>query len=121
MDNFSVYKWRHKIFENQSDFVEKNIQDVTWEDVAGLSVPTLMFGQKRNMDDRSMFDDQWRQETLNSWKNHISSKYPNAVIVINRIKDDVRIKDDNYEKDIKSQGEDIQSDYNKHRKKYQGD
>jgi hypothetical protein len=115
MGKFNVYNWKNKILESQSNLIEKSIQDVTWEDVEGLSVPTLDFGVKRIMDDRPIFDDQWRQETLDNWKNQISSKYPNAIVTIDKSKDYVEIQDEKYKSDMESLGKNIQADYEKNR------
>jgi hypothetical protein len=67
--------------------ITKKLKDVTWEDVAGLSVPSSDFIGKTSMDNRPIFDDKWRQDTLNNWKQKLLRRFPNAMefnIVIDR-------------------------------------
>ena len=63
---------------NESDVVIKKIKDITWDDVAGLALPTGASGVRAKMDNRDIFDDKWRMKTLNNWKSDLAKHFPNA-------------------------------------------
>lgn len=123
-DNFSVYKWRRdKLTENQSTgVIVKLLKDVTWEDVKGLSVPTMSAGIMRNMDDRDTFSDEWRESTLNNWKKEFPNQNINVIIDRSNSSwfDRVKIDDEEYNAMIKRENDAIQADYDKYRTRYQG-
>jgi len=114
MGKFSVYNWRQNFLneESTSPPIKKKLKDITWSDVEGLSVPTGMFNFNIRMDDRPIFDDKWREETLNDWKQRLKKAFPNANtdefdILINRNEPEwfnrVKIENPEYEKFIKRQ------------------
>jgi hypothetical protein len=77
----------------------------------------------RTMDDRDIFSDEWRENTLNHWK----EEFPNQDIkvIIDRSNpiwfDKVKIDDEEYQAKMKRGSDAIQADYNKNRGRYQGD
>ena len=105
---------------NESDSVVKRIKDVTWEDVAGLSVPTAAAGVRKVMDDRDTFSDEWRQSTLDTWKRDLAKHFPNAMemeITIDRSAEPyfnkVKITDPEYLAKMSARNKAVQADYDK--------
>jgi hypothetical protein len=125
---FDVYKWRRNLIENETPKITKKLKDITWEDVAGLSVPSADLTSMTTMDDRPIFDDKWREETLNNWKQSLTKRFPNAIefdIMIDRNNskwfDRVKILDPEYSDAQNKMSKAIQTDYEKNRERYQGD
>jgi hypothetical protein len=126
---FDIYKWRRdQINEETTSPITKKLKDVTWEDVAGLSVPTSDFMGKKAMDDRPIFDDKWRQDTLNYWKQKLVKRFPNAMefdIVIDRNNptwfNQVKINNPEYLKARDEHDKMMLSFYERDRERYQGD
>lgn len=75
MDNFNIHKWRRSfLFEGEMSSAPytKKIKDLTWDDVAGLALPTGESGGVRNqMDDRDIFTQERKEGMLKSWKERI--------------------------------------------------
>jgi hypothetical protein len=73
--NFNVYKWRRDhLVENESTPYTKKIKDLTWDDVAGLALPTGESGGVLNqMDDRDIFTQERKDRMLQSWKERIEN------------------------------------------------
>jgi hypothetical protein len=126
---FNVYKWRRdQINEETTSPITKKLKDVTWEDVAGLSVPSSDFMGKTSMDNRPIFNDKWRQDTLNYWKQKLVKRFPNAMefdIVIDRNNptwfNQVKINNPEYLKAEEEYTKMVQAYYDQHRGRYQGD
>lgn len=112
---------------NENNPIVKKLKDITWEDVAGLTVPTSM-GGRTTMDDRDIFDDEWRQNTLLNWKNKLKLNFPNAdefEVIIDRNNptwfNKVIINNDEYKNAMVKKDKSQQADYEKYRGRYQGD
>jgi hypothetical protein len=126
---FNVYKWRRdQINEEVDSPTTKKLKDITWEDVAGLSVPSADFITMKTMDDRDIFSNEWREETLNDWKQSLVKRFPNAMefdIVINKNEpkwfNRVKINNPEYIKAAEEYSKNVQVDYEKNRGRYQGD
>jgi hypothetical protein len=99
---------------------EKTIQDLTWEDVSGLSLPTSDFGTYRYMDNRDMFNDEWREKTLQSWKDSLVRQFPDAMsfkVVIDRSQpsyDQVKILNKDYIDAVNRKGDAQQAEFDKY-------
>ena len=128
--DFNVYKWRRdRLIENEtSGMIIKSLKDVTWNDVAGLAVPSADLTSMTNMDDREMFSDEWRQSTLNNWKQSLVKRFPNAMefdIIINKNdpkwSNKVKINNPEYIKAAEERNKSMQAYYEKNRGGYQGD
>jgi hypothetical protein len=127
--NFDVYKWRRdQINEETTSPITKKLKDVTWDDVAGLAVPSSDFISMTSMDNRDMFSDEWRQDTLNNWKQKLLRRFPNAMefnIVIDRNApmwfNKVKITNPEYLKAEEEYTKAVQADYERNRGRYQGD
>ncbi len=132
MDNFDMRKWRRSfLFEGEMSSAPytKKIGDLTWEDVAGLSLPTGESGGVRNtMDDRDMFSPERKESMLNNWKARISRSFPNALnmdITIDRNNptwfERAVITDPEYIETMKKKEDAFQAEYDRYRGSYQGD
>ena len=56
---FNVYKQRrNQIKEEVNSPITKKLKDITWEDVAGLNVPTADFISMKTIDNRDFFSDE---------------------------------------------------------------
>lgn len=128
--DFNVYKWRRDcLIENETPgMITKSLKDVTWDDVAGLAVPSADLTSMTNMDDRPIFDDEWRQDTLNNWKQSLVKRFPNAMefdITIDKNEpkwfNKVKINNPEYIKAAEESNKSIQSYYDQHKGRYQGD
>lgn len=127
--DFNVYKWRRdQIKEEVNSLITKKLKDITWNDVAGLSVPSVDFTVMTKMDDRPIFDDKWRENTLNNWKQGLAKRFPNAMefdIVIDRSNptwfEQVKINNPEYLEAAKETNKGVQVDFEKNRGRYQGD
>lgn len=128
--NFDVYKWRRdRLIENEtSGMITKSLKDITWDDVSGLSVPSADLTSMTNMDDRDMFNDEWRQSTLNNWKQGLVKRFPNAMefdIIINKNDpkwfNKVKINNPEYIKAAEERNKSMQADYEKNQGGYRGD
>jgi hypothetical protein len=71
--DFNVYKWRRDhLVENDGTSYTKKIKDLTWDDVAGLALPTgESGGTLSQMDDRDIFTQERKDRMLQSWKERI--------------------------------------------------
>jgi len=126
---FDVYKWRRdQINEEITSPITKKLKDITWEDVAGLSVPSANFTAMTKMDNRPIFNDEWRQDTLNNWKQNLAKRFPNAMefdIVIDKNNPtwfkQVKINNPEYLNAAEKYSKGVQADYEKNKGRYQGD
>ena len=128
--DFNVYKWRREhLTENENASYVKKIKDLTWDDVAGLSLPTGESGGVLNtMDNRDMVSPEKRESMLNNWKERITNSFPNALNMDIRIDKNnptwferAMIIDPEYIKAMEEKNNAFQSDYNKYKGRYQGD
>jgi hypothetical protein len=124
MDFISVYFRDEKdkptmvsVNENEE---EKTIRDIKWDDVAGLSLPTNDYGTYMYMDNRDMFDDKWRERTLQSWKDSLVRQFPDALdfkVVIDKSQpsyDQVKILNKDYIDTINRKGDFQQAEFDKY-------
>ena len=123
--DFNVYQWRRdNLTENQSPgMITKSLKDVVWDDVKGLDVPTMTASSMLKMDDRNIFDDKWREDTLNNWKKQFKDQ--NITVVIDRSKpmwfEKVTIDNKEYQDNMNMVKDKLASDYDKNRDGYPGD
>ena len=123
--DFNVYQWRRdNLTENQSPgMITKSLKDVVWDDVKGLDVPTMTASSMLKMDDRNIFDDKWREDTLNNWKKQFKDQ--NITVVIDRSKpmwfEKVTIDNKEYQDNMNMAKDKLASDYDKNRDGYPGD
>jgi hypothetical protein len=110
--------------EDSSSVITKKLKDITWEDVKGLYTPTNQPGVFRGMDDRDMFSDQWRESTLEDWKNNLRKHFPSADgfdVEIDRDAKKVTINNKEYNDTIDRYNSQIQATQDKTSRRYQGD
>jgi hypothetical protein len=126
--DFNVYKWRRDhLTENKTAPYTKRIGDLTWEDVANLTLPTGQSGGVRvEMKDYNVPGKAERM--LQSWKDDLVNLFPNALnmeITIDRNNDSwsrrAVITDPEYVEAIKKKEAAFQAMYDKERGRYQGD
>jgi hypothetical protein len=126
---FNIYKWRRdQINEELTSPTTKKLKDIIWDDVAGLSVPSADSITMTKMDDRPIFDDNWRENTLNTWKQSLVKRFPNAMefdIMIDKNNskwfEQVKITNPEYLKAADEYNKNAQANYEKNRSRYQGD
>jgi len=126
--DFNVYKWRRNhLVETEGAPYTKKIKDLTWDDVADLTLPTGRSGGVRvAMKDYGVPGK--KEFMLQSWKDDWVDLFPNALdmdITIDRNNStwfiQATITDPEYVSAMKKKEDEFQAMYNKDRGRYQGD